>query len=237
MINVRFFTDFVVFLKERLFKFTDKEVEMRIEGEEVAPIEATNNENEQQGDSDESHQICQAIPEQMSVNDPVTPVQENGSANLIKREELDNTKSQVQASASCTDNEKRGKELDFIESNHLEVNIDNIVEQVYRYVVEIQMMGPKTLHTKVFMKFLADWPAPKPKIAFDDDKMIAFAPYPLNIGKKFSRSFRFTRQESENDWKKSKPSKNIRLIKSWDCTVSIRPARKFTIPIKRALNG
>lgn len=194
-------------------------------------------ENDQQRNSDES-QIGESL--HLIVNAPIPPVQENQS----------NADSKVQSNVQGKEqkgNGKPGKELDFIEANYLKVNVDKIVERVYQYCVEIRMNGPKKLYTKVFLKFCTEYlPKEQSKqIAFDDDGMIALSPCELSIdkkirgkeirGKEIRGKFNFDLPDTENDWKKSKKTQNIRLNKTWHCEVVMRPAKKWFIPMKQGL--
>lgn len=198
----------------------------------IEPAAQLSNENDQQQDSDE----LQEVP----------TVAENGFKTLEKNDgKKSNAASKDQGKCCTSDahkgNGKRGQELDFIEANYLKVNIDNIVEWVYRYDVKIRMNVPKKLFNKVFLQFCTEnLPINQSKqIAFDDEKMIALSPCELKkIDRRGIRSeFKFILPDTENDWKKSKKSQNVRLNKTWLCEVAMRPARKFSIPIKGVLAG
>lgn len=220
----------VIFVfKEHFYKFADSNV-----GMEVETIVPQLNENDQQKNTDDESQICQVL-QQLNVSEPVSSVQGNGSKKKLKK----NHENQANAQRTPHQGQKRGKELDFIESNHLLVNFAEIVEHAFRYDVTIDTSAPKTLYAKVFSQFCAKYlPTDVSKqIAFDEDNMIALAPCMLNIGKRIYGEFNFVRLESENSWKRSKPSSNMQLNKNWYCTVKMRPAKKFAIPLKRILNG
>lgn len=201
-------------------------------------------ENDTPRDSDES-QNSEALPK-LTLNVSIASAQKTDSDILEK-----NVRSQTNATATdhskcCASDShkgsgKRGQDLDFIEANYLKVNVDTVVERVFRYSVEIRMDGPKKFHTKVFMKFCTDFlPKQAKQIAFDDDKMIALSPCKLDMGKgnRIQRKFQFALPQIENDWKQSKKSKNHQLNKRWFCEVTMKPANyKFTIPLKRVLAG
>lgn len=201
-------------------------------------------ENDTPRDSDESL-ISEALP-QLTLNVSIASAQKNGSKiveknarNEIKAVAKDHGK--CCASDSHKGNGKRGKDLDFIEANYLKVNVDKVVDRVYRYDVDMRVVGPRKLYTKVFMKFCADcFPEQAKQIAFDDDKMkmIAISPCALNMDKNgIQRKFQFALPQIENDWKQSKKSKNQHLNKTWFCDVAMRPAKKFSISLKRVLAG
>lgn len=134
---------------------------------------------------------------------------------------------------------KRGKELNSIEANYLKVNIDKMVDRVYRYAVQIRMDGPKKLYTKVFSTFLSEvFPKQAKQIAFDDDKMIAVSPCNLKLDKRgIHRRIEFKLPQIENVWKQSKKSKNQHLNKMWICNVQMRPASNFSLSLKRVFAG
>lgn len=171
----------------------------------------------------------------------------NASQQLTVDQNQVNVKNKVQckccASNTPQEDGKRGNKLDHIEANYLKVNVDNIVERIYRYDVDIRMNGPKKLYTKVFSQFCADYLSieQSKQIAFDDNRMIALSPCKLDMGNRgIYRKFNFELPDTENDWKTSKKSQNRsqkRLNKIWLCEVAMKPARKFSIPLKEVLAG
>lgn len=225
------------FLKERLLKFADNQAEMMVE---PAPSLA---ENDQQQNSDES--MSEAV-EQLTLDGSVASNKTN-DFKIIKKNDRNQTNAKSKDHSKCCAPDlhkgynKRGQELDYIEANYLKVNVDNIVEQVYRYDVDIRTRGPRNFYTKVFMQFCVEnLPIDQSKrIVFDDDKMLALSPCILNIDKRgVRRNLKFVLPDTKNEWENSKKSKNVRLNKSWDCVVAMRPAKNpFFIPIKRVLAG
>lgn len=170
-----------------------------------------------------------------SGNGQNSSVRPKNTKNIIKKCQSFDTSRKAQAPIPSKENGKRGKVLDFIESNHLKVNTDKIVDCVYRYEVSIKMKGPDQLRTKAFLKFCAEHFSKH--IVYDECTEIAFSPCELNIGQSIRHTFVYSRPDTENDWKKSKKTHSIRLNKVFDCEVRMWRARPFFIPIKRVLAG
>lgn len=143
-------------------------------------------------------------------------------------------------SIPCKGLGKRGKPLNCIESNYLPINIDQIVDRVYRYTVIIQIDGPPKLRTKVFAKFCSDYLREQANtIVYDDDSKTAISPSDLNIDKRraFRREFQFVCSNEENEWRPSRRARTIQSNKRWSCKVTLKPFERLWFPIKQALTG
>lgn len=234
----------VVSFKECPFKFADNQAEMMIE-----PSPANENATQRSTNESQASDAPQPQPQQqhhLTLNISIASARENGSEIVEKNVQIPSNKAATDPGKCCASdshkgNGKRGKDLDSIQANYLKVNVDKIVDRVYRYEVTIQTDGPKNLYTKVFLKFCANiFPKQAKQIAFDADKMIAVSPCMLDIakGKFIQHKFKFALPHVENDWKQSKKSKNQQLNKTWNCCVRmIGAADKFSISLKRVLAG
>lgn len=196
---------------------------MSVENGSAAP---STNEKEQQRNIDQTLKP-------LAIGEPAPSVQKESPGTIVK-----NLASQNQRpSIVLKENTRCGKEVSNIETNYLKINVDKVAERVYRYDVNIQMSAPKTLHTKVFSHFCAKFLQSK-QIALDTNNMIALSPCELNIRNEIYRRFDFELPNTENDWKMStKCSTKKKLNKKWDCKVTMKPAKKITIPIRQVLTG
>lgn len=201
------------------------------------------NENVTPRDSNES-QISDDLP-QLALDISIASAQINGSESVETNDRNQSNEAVAADEGKCCSsdshkgNGKSGKELDFVEANYLKVNVDKVVDKVYRYDIDIRTEAPKKLYTKIFFKFCAEVFIKQAKqIAFDDDKMIAVSPCLLDMGRGgIRRKFKFALPHVENDWKQSKKSKNHQLNKTWPCDVTMSQAKKYWIPLKQFLAG
>lgn len=114
----------------------------------------------------------------------------------------------------------RGKVLGLIETNHLELDISKMVENAYKYDVEITSKGPKKLYSAAFSEFCAQFlPEQQHGISYDGKK-IALANCRLSIN-----------SELVGEVQVKPPDTG----KMWDFTVAIKPANDgASVPLKRA---
>lgn len=115
----------------------------------------------------------------------------------------------------------RGKQLGLIETNYLVLDISNLVKNVYKYDVEINIKrGPKRLNMAAFQKFCAQFFSNEHGISYDWRK-IGVTARKLNI-----------KGELVGDVQITHPGSG----KILDCTVTIKPASDGAmVPVKSAL--
>lgn len=117
---------------------------------------------------------------------------------------------------------KRGEPLGLIETNYLQLDISNIVENVYKYDVEIAIRrGPKKLNLAAFLKFCTEFLPNERGISYDWRK-IALANRPLGIEGELVGDVQITHPDTG---------------KLLACTVTIKPAKegRAVVPIRHEL--
>lgn len=115
----------------------------------------------------------------------------------------------------------RGKQLGFIETNYLQLDIKKLVENVYKYDVEVEInKGPKKLNLAAFLKFCAEFLPNERGISYDWKK-IAVTARPLKIEGELAGEVQIIHPNTG---------------KTVDCKVTIKPAADGAmVPIRREL--